>query len=286
MINYLKNNSYGGYPVEFPGRIVPLHAMLSGCGFNLERSHDYCWNGLERGPIEFAIWQYTISGQGKLECDGKLYSLNPGDSMIIHIPQEHCYFLPSDSDHWEFLYLNINGSELMRLWREIGQRVGPVANFAETSPTVELACNIYKLHIGGKIVSPHMASSLAYQFVMTMLDELMPGGRYVEKTPAFINKVTNYAINHLHESLAVEDLAEIAGYSRFHFSRIFKEWYGTGPSTFLHDMRMKRAVRLLQTERRTITEISDRCGFVDTSYFCKVFRKEFGVSPEGFRNKK
>jgi AraC-like DNA-binding protein len=48
---------------------------------------------------------------------------------------------------------------------------------------------------------------------------------------------------------------------------------------------MKRAVRLLQTERITIKEISDRCGFSDTSYFCKVFRKEFKISPEVFRNR-
>lgn len=285
----LKNYSYNGQAIEFPGRIIPLHAMLGGCGYNKETSHDYRWHGLNRGHMEFAIWQYTIFGKGGLESEGKVYELNPGDAMLIHIPQDHCYYLPEDSVGWEFLYVNVYGSEIMRLWREIGQRVGAVAHFPPegepTSPTVELGCSIFKKSVAGEINSPHLASSLAYQFVMTLLDELMPGGRYLQKNPPFVEKVTKFAMTHLHEAIGVEELAEIAGYSRFHFSRIFKEWYGDGPSNFLHDMRMKRAVRLLQTEHRTVKEIADRCGFTNTSYFCKVFRKEFGISPEGFRKK-
>jgi AraC-like DNA-binding protein len=286
MLKSLKNSPYSGFPIEFTGRRIPLHAMLGGCGYNIETTRDYHWHGLQRGHLEFAIWQYTVSGQGRLECDGKSYDLNPGDAMMIHIPQENCYFLPEDSDKWEFLYLNVHGSEIMRIWRELGKRVGPVAHFDEKSPTLELACEIYQHGIAKNIKSSHFASSLAYQFMMTLVEELLSGGKHVEKTPDFIGKVTTYAMNHLHESLGVDDLANIAEYSRFHFSRIFKEWYGAGPSTFLHDMRMKRAVRLLQTERITIKEIADRCGFTDTSYFCKVFRKEFEISPERFRNQK
>lgn len=290
MLKQLKDYGYDGRAIEFPGRIISLHAMVGGCGYNIETSHNYRWPGLERGPIEFAIWQYTISGKGALESGGKVYDVNPGDAMLIHIPQDHIYYLPEDSDKWEFLYINVHGSEVMRIWREIVHRIGPVANFAEQdgrpSPTVDLVCDIYKKCVASEINSPHLASSLAYQFVMTLIEELIPGGRYVEKTPDFVEMVTRYAMGNLDKSIGVDDLAEVAGYSRFHFSRIFKEWYGDGPSNFLHDMRMKRAVRLLQTERRTVKEIADRCGFSDTSYFCKVFRKEFGISPEGFRNKK
>lgn len=290
MIKALENCTYNGRAIEFPGRIIPLHAMLTDIGLSYETNPDYRWHGLERGHIEFAIWQYTISGKGALESGGKLFELHPGDAMIIHIPQDHCYFMPKDSDHWEFLYINVHGSEIMRIWREIGLRIGPVAHFGghddNPSPTVDLVSEIFKKSIADEVTSPHLASSLAYQFVMTMLDELMPGGWYLEKTPNFIDKVTKYAMNHLHESIGVDDLAEVAGYSRFHFSRVFKQWYGDGPSHFLHEMRMKRAVRLLQTERKTIKEIADRCGFTDTSYFCKVFRKEFDISPEKFRNRK
>jgi len=285
MLKSLKNFSYGGFPIEFTERQLPLHAMLKGCGYNMETTHDYRWHGLQRGHLEFAIWQYTVAGHGALEHNGKSYALGPGDAMLIHIPQDHCYFLPKISEKWEFLYLDINGSEAMRIWRKLTTETGPLFHFNEDSPSLKLACDIYKQTIMNQISSPYSASFLAYQFVMTLAEELLPGGKSAAtSTPDFIERVTTYTMNHLHEPLGVEDLANIAQFSRFHFSRIFKKSYGTTPSKFIHNMRIKRAIRLLQTERISIKEIADRCGFSDTSYFCKVFRKEFNISPERFRN--
>ena len=55
------------------------------------------------------------------------------------------------------------------------------------------------------------------------------------------------------------------------------------PSKFLAELRLKSAVRILQMECCTIKETAARCGFKDESYFCKVFRKVHGVSPDAFR---
>lgn len=289
MFKGLENYSYNGRGIEFPGRMITLHAMLGGCGYNKTTSRGYRWQGLKRGHIEFAIWQLTLSGRGAIETGGKVYDLNPGDAFMVHIPDDHCYFLPKDSASWEFIYVNLHGSEIMRIWREILLRVGPVATFPihgeKISPTFELACDIFKKCVDDEINTPNAASLLAYQFVMTLLDELLVGGNFLLKTPPFVEAVTKYALKNLHENIGVEDLAGIAGYSRFHFSRIFKDWYGKGPAGFLHDMRIKRAVRLLQTEHSTVKEIACRCGFDDTSYFCKVFKKELGSSPEAFRKR-
>jgi len=97
---------------------------------------------LERGHLEFAIWQYTLSGHGALESEGKSYLLNPGDAMLIYIPQDHCYYLPESSRKWEFIYLNLHGSEVMRIWKELTKKVGAVAHLdAESSPvSLALSC--------------------------------------------------------------------------------------------------------------------------------------------------
>ena len=211
MLNFLENYSYGGFPIEFAGRIIPLHAMLGGCGYNIEATNDYRWHGLKRGHLEFAIWQYTISGHGKLECNGKLYDLNPGDAMMIHIPQDNCYFLPEDSDKWEFLYLNVHGSEVMRIWRDLGKKVGPVAFFDEKSPTLELACKIYQRGIEKTIQSPLLASSLAYQFVMTLVEELLSEGINGENTPELEDITIKYTLNDTIAPAAIDDLAAVVG---------------------------------------------------------------------------
>jgi len=152
------------------------------------------------------------------------------------------------------------------------------------SLSLQLACAIYRRAVAKKILSPFEASSLAYRFVMTLADEFFADNIHFGKRSELIERVTQYTVNHLHQDIGVDDLANIAGYSRFHFARIFKKLYGAPPSVFLNYMRMQRAVRLLQTELLTVNEIADRCGFADTSYFCRVFRKEFNVSPEEFRS--
>ncbi len=273
----------GDASLEFPSRAIGLHAMLGTCGRSIKNTPDYRWHGLSRGHIEFGIWQYTISGRGELEFEGVIHEVGEGQAMLLHIPHDHCYYLPQGSPEWQFLYINFHGSELLRIWRDTIRVAGPVANFAEDSDTLRLAREIFLKNMSHQIKTPQQASAMAYNFLMSIIDDILPASDSENKPPPFLDAVTEFSIRHLHEDIGVADLADAAGFSRFHFSRVFKAWYGEGPSRFLHDLRMKRAVRLLQTERAAIKDIADQCGFKDPSYFCKVFRKEYGISPEKFR---
>jgi AraC-like DNA-binding protein len=282
----LSDQPHGGDSIVFPKRKPPLHAMLAGCGFNIETDTSYRWHGLERGGSEFAIWQYTISGKGALRYEDETIELFPGDAMMIHVPHNHVYFLPDGSDAWEFLYLNLHGRDLTRLWLDMESANGPVFHFKRDSPTLRLAADILVAHRKGWIQTPRRASALGYEFMMSLLDEVVPDaafGNTRDEQPPFIRKVVKYALANAGNPIGVEDLAKVAGIGRFHFSRLFSKWYGMPPSEFLRDIRVEKAVRLLQTERLTIKEVAARCGYSDDSYFCKVFKKEMGVSPEAFR---
>jgi AraC-like DNA-binding protein len=285
-MNILSKYKHKGESIVFPKRKPLLHAMLGGCGFNEESDTSYRWSGLERGGVEFAIWQYTIAGEGALRYGSKEFRLSPGDAMIVHIPHDHCYYLPDDSKRWEFLYINLYGRDIMRLWKDMEKNNGPVFHFNHDSPAVRLATKIFEMNNNGKISTPRHASALGYEFMMTLLDEIIPDAAFGVKDgeiPPFIKKVVKYALANVSSPIGVEDLATIAGIGRFHFSRLFSKWYGIPPSVFLREIRIEKAVRLLQTERLTIKEVSERCGFSDSSYFCKVFRNEMNVSPEVFR---
>jgi AraC-like DNA-binding protein len=80
-------------------------------------------------------------------------------------------------------------------------------------------------------------------------------------------------------------MAKCAGYSRYHFTRLFKQYMGNSPQYFMNELRIRMAVRFLQTEQLSIKEIAQRCGFDDVSYFCKIFRKFQKVSPNEFRGR-
>ena len=85
-------------------------------------------------------------------------------------------------------------------------------------------------------------------------------------------------IKDLDKPLEVLQLAEVAGFSRAHFSRMFADSEGLPPAAFVLQERMRRAARLLTSHSLLpIKEIANLCGFDEPNYFAKVFRRFFGT---------
>ncbi len=268
----------------FPERITPLHAMLTNCGHNIEYSTNYRWDGMMRGPKSLAIWQYTVSGEGALLYKGQEYRLPAGHAMMVEVPQKSTYFFPPGSESWEFLFISLNGSEVMRLWRDAVKQNGPVVNLGDNSEPVMTALKLIRNGFAGRINNPYIASAFAYEFVLSLVAYILPQGNRGQERPEFLNDVISYCLEHPDGDLSVDVLAEVAGYSRYHFSREFHRFQGMPPAEFVNQLRIKLAVRLLQTEKFSVKEIADRCGFNSASYFSKVFRKYQGIAPGDFRS--
>ncbi len=257
--------------------------MLSGCGYQSSRSTDYRWHGMRRGTKPLAIWQYTVSGSGMLDYNGTLTEVTAGQAMLLHIPHNHCYYLPDSSDHWEFIYLNFNGRELLRLWHELEQRIGPVVTLHEQSTVVQTAIKIVTASAAGQLQSPFDVSALAYKVVMDLAETVPKQGQMDNISPA-VHRVIDYCTKHFSEIITVDDMARVSGYSRYHFSHLFKESQGISPAAFLRNLRLQQSLRLLQSELITVKEVAERCGFSNVNYFCKVVRQHFGTTPNGYRH--
>lgn len=283
MLFDLNNYDYCWFGFDFPVRTIPLYTMLAGCGFACETDKSYRWHGLKRGGQVFGLWQYTVCGRGEIEYEGKVYSVEPGSAFMVDIPHDHCYYLPADSEKWEFIYMNFNGREALRIWNEIETRFGPVAHFGSESKTVKVATEILSRAIADDIESPLQCSSLTYQFLMQVIEDLATTVDFRGSPPEFVQIVSNYCLTHLHEPITVDDMSNVAGYSRYHFTRLFTKYHGMSPGVFLKDLRIRRAIRLLQTEHISVKEVAERCGFDSANYFCKVFRKAIGTSPNAYR---
>ncbi|MDD5698906.1 MAG: AraC family transcriptional regulator [Victivallaceae bacterium] len=267
--------------IFFPDRTVHLSAMLLGCGHERVSSLDYRWDGLKRGSKEFCFWQYTLSGRGALRVHDGVYPVLPGEAMLLMVPEDHCYYLPEDSASWEFIYITMYGHEVMRLFHQLRQCTGAIAAFEPDSLPVRKAFSICRKSGKNKIADQYDASALAYDFLMALIAYVGPTGQ--GRLPEFINRVYEYCLQNIDRPLTVDEMAKCAGYSRYHFTRLFNQYLGSSPHHFMIELRIRMAVRLLQTERLSIKEIAQRCGFDDVSYFCKTFRKFRKVSPNEFR---
>jgi AraC-like DNA-binding protein len=268
--------------ISLPLKTIPLPINILGYGYERQTSHDYFWDGMKRGSSPFAIWQYTLSGKGAVVLEGKEYDVLPGMAMMLEIPQKHQYRLPEETGHWEFLWVNLVGPEVLPIWRVLTNRTGPSAQLPKYSDAVNTAVMIIKMKDRDTLLNPYENSSIAHRILMQLVQELLPGS-VKDGKPDFIQNVTTFCLKNIESSLTIDDLAAEAGYSKFHFNRVFKEYQGTTPMAFLTQLRMNHALRLLQSTRLNVKEISGKCGYEDPSYFCKVFRKHYKISPNRFR---
>ncbi len=95
-----------------------------------------------------------------------------------------------------------------------------------------------------------------------------------------------YIQNHCSENISVDDLAQYAGISRSECFRCFKRLAGKTPVTYINEYRLAYAAKLLSSTDMTVTSICTECGFSDPSYFCRLFKASYGVSPLSYRKKK
>ncbi|MDR9795083.1 AraC family transcriptional regulator [Aeribacillus pallidus] len=92
-----------------------------------------------------------------------------------------------------------------------------------------------------------------------------------------------YIENHYQDQINLTDLANCAGLSPFHFSRIFKKHMNCSPYQYLIGYRINNAKKLLHNTNLSIQEIAFACGFNSVSHFITMFKKHTNLSPKKFR---
>jgi AraC-like DNA-binding protein len=87
------------------------------------------------------------------------------------------------------------------------------------------------------------------------------------------------------EPLSLDDMAAVAGFSRYHFAREFRVVFGETPRAYLSRRRVERAKDLLVHANLTVTEVCMVVGFSSLGSFSRRFRELVGCSPTEFRSK-
>ena len=94
-----------------------------------------------------------------------------------------------------------------------------------------------------------------------------------------INTVIGYVRENLNDDLPLNILARVAGFSPFHFHRLFKSLTGETVNDMVMRLRLERAVMLLRsTPRLSITDVALECGFQSVSVFSRAFKKRYTLN--------
>lgn len=92
-----------------------------------------------------------------------------------------------------------------------------------------------------------------------------------------------YISEHFADPIKISDLASLICVCDDHFIRLFKSATSKTPSEYIMDLRISKAMSLLSTDTYSVSEIAEKTGFINSSYFTKTFKRKLGITPTKYR---
>lgn len=276
--------TYRTYFFRFPEKQQQRIAGIYTLGWEKRNSASYYYDGLKRSEKGKIIFQYTLKGEGEIVIDNQVIRLTPGHAFFVNIPSNHTYYLPSDSEEWEFIHITLYGEEVWRSYHEIVKEHGNILRLEDTAYPNQLIFKLFDKAVHEEIKDAFESSSFAYTFIMELKRYLLHSTQSSNTIPESISNAVRYMQHHYSNPIILDDIVEASGLSKYHFSRLFQSIMQTSPMNFLTKIRLNKAIELMKDQDLTIEEIALRVGYSNGNYFTKVFKSIIGMSPGKYRN--
>lgn len=276
-------------PTWVPGRVM---SASDGLGWKDVAHRSYRYSGLDV-PIppmdHFMIVRYR-AGQTPMErcLDGQWTktSCGPGDfSLLTQSEQSHWYWTQCiDVSH---TYLS--EALMCRVASDVMERTAAEVRLLDLlrvqDPVVTTIADAITLEaqhqgLGGALYAEALAMQLAVHLLrryaaVTYRDSVVTG----LLLPSRMRRLEEFIESHLHESITIEQMANVVDLGVWTFTKHFKSSTGRSPHEFVLDRRVERARRLLSQGLMAIKEVACACGFADQAHMTRVFRARLGTTP-------
>ena len=163
--------------------------------------------------------------------------------------------------------------------------VYPGANAETVAQTVGIPIEQQVNGVDGMLyMSSNSSSSGAYSLTITFAvgTDIDMATVQVQNTRDNLQQIV---YSNIFSDISVEEIAKRCNRSLTSFKKEFFRIYGTSPHQWLIRQRLIHARLLLISTDKAIAEIGTACAFPNTSHFIKLFRKQYGMTPETYRNR-
>ncbi|CAM4504705.1 two-component system response regulator YesN [Paenibacillus endophyticus] len=116
------------------------------------------------------------------------------------------------------------------------------------------------------------------QQIMTILQSCR-----TRKHATIVERCISYIDNHYMEDLSLDSAAQQIFFSPNYLSKILKDHLGVSFTKYLTEIRLKKAIQMLENGDMKVYEIAGKVGFKDDKYFYRVFKARFGITPDDYR---
>lgn len=229
---------------------------------------------------------YCLGGRGILKIENKEYEISSGDAFFFRPDVPHEYFPIEDT--WKTKWVIFNGDSVENIIDYLGfgkSEVFRLNSLDDFDMQVRRIADTYWCDDPDKEIKTSM---LMYKLLIKMNESLVQltnvsgmsqKEKYEKLGPVISMMKSRYA-----DDIGLDDMAESIGVTTNHLCRLFQQVYGTTPLKYLIHMRLNMAKYYLSSPHNMkVKDVAEAVGFKNTSYFCSVFKKSEGVTPDDYR---
>ncbi len=228
---------------------------------------------------------FCTKGEGNVNCDTTDIHMKKGDTVIVNA---RCLHTVSSDESIEYHCLIIDNS----FFKDNGIDIEKIRfqNKIEDGRIADYFDKIRNRYSNSKDEFHTAETRLVVLDFILYVCKNYKERSFIQDTKnsksyAAVLDAIEYINNNFSKRLSVDEIADHAGFSRYHFARIFKENTGFTISRYINTRRCDNAAFLLRETSMTVSEICLECGFDNPSYFAKAFTRAYGILPSEYRSR-
>lgn len=238
--------------------------------------------GADKQPHEHSHPEFIFvsNGSGRFETKENQYPIKTGDLIICSKEFTHSEYLfdieGSNIYHLGFTRTLISGMNEDEIINEpfCIIHTGDHFDLIKTCFGSLLAESEHKQICGKTVEEDLLRVLLIFALRLAVYDigmAYMSNRTYFEAKEYFDKNFINIK--------SIEEVCIALNINKFYLTHIFKEQLGMPPIKYLLTKRMEKAKQLLLSSNLSVSDVAAKCGYLDTAYFCRVFRKFEGTTP-------
>ena len=241
----------------------------------------------KREKLQSYLCFMVEDGEGELVYEGKKYELISGDVVFIDCRKAYSHSTGSNpnAELWSLRWCHFYGPSMPAIYAKYCERGGqPVIRGADVSQYSTILTDIYTLASSSDYIRDMRINGKLNDLLTLLMESSWHQGNSTNAPKKMdISSVKSFLDEHYSEKLSLESVASHFFIDKHYLARLFKEQYGVTLVTYLQQVRITHAKRMLRFTDKSIEEIGLECGIGELNYFSRVFKKLEGVSPSEFR---
>ncbi|MDD3212410.1 MAG: AraC family transcriptional regulator [Eubacteriales bacterium] len=244
--------------------------------------YEECKPGHFYGPAvrDYYLIHYVASGKGTFYSARGAFPLHEGQGFII-FPHEITRYQADIKQPWTYAWVGYHGRDAEAVTKQVGLTADhPVFTAEPERRMFEILQTMTE-----EIAYLRMGDLAALGGLYRFLSLIAQSGPETESNPhqQYYQKACWYMEGNYHLGIQVADIASFVGLSRSQLFRVFMEVCGASPKESLTDLRMKKALALLEGQKLKQEEIAASLGYSSGAQFTQAFNRYYGMPPRRWR---